>query len=596
MTWALRPYQKDAVEAAYQALAARDDNPCVVIPTGGGKTHVIAQICSDAVVRWKGRVLVLAHRKELLEQNAEKIQRYSDDAWKPGKFSVGVYSAGLGRRERVQQVVVAGVQSAFRRATELGRFDLVLIDEAHLIPPDGDGMYRTLLNDMAKINPLVRCVGFTATPYRMTTGEICTQENILNHVCYEASIPSMIAEKYLCDLVSKSGKPESIADTSDVRIRGGEFVERDLSQVFSDRRVVESACTEILREANSGAGRKKVLVFCCGIEHAKMVLAALKALGAGEKECGFVCAETPAIIRSGELEAFKRGATRFMVNVNVLTEGFDAPNIDMIALLRATQSPGLYYQMVGRGLRTHPGKENCLVLDFGENVMRHGPIDQIRPRDRSGPGGGDAPMRACKECQMLYPAAMIVCPHCGAPAPEKPIAKHQDKPADLPVISTGSEWETSEFEVTSVSYDVHQKRGAPQGHPRTLKVAYYSGIDSVFEWVCIEHEMGSYPHCRALAWWTLRSQTPMPDDADMANRLARAGALRVPDRLYVRRHKLDKELPKILSVHFTEEKPPAVSLASLENLDAEPVGTGTQSGAGGSMMQALGLTEDEVPF
>jgi DNA repair protein RadD len=144
-----------------------NDNPCVVIPTGGGKTPVIATICSDAVTRWDGRVLILAHVKELLEQAADKLDQICPD------IHVGVYSAGLKRRDTTHAVIIAGIQSVYQKAEQLGHFDLVIVDEAHMIPMEGDGMYRRLLADMRRINPHLRVIGLTATPFRMASGPIC---------------------------------------------------------------------------------------------------------------------------------------------------------------------------------------------------------------------------------------------------------------------------------------------------------------------------------------------------------------------------------------------------------------------------------------
>ena len=169
MTVTLRPYQVDAIAAAYNHMRTRDDNPCIVIPTGGGKTPVMAQICNDAV-GWGSRVLVIAHVKELLEQTAGSLSRMYPDLF------YGVYSAGLGSRDTQHDIIIGGIQSIYKRAFELGRIDLVLVDEAHMIPPDGEGMYRTLLKDLKTANPNIRIVGLTATPYRLGTGWICGPE------------------------------------------------------------------------------------------------------------------------------------------------------------------------------------------------------------------------------------------------------------------------------------------------------------------------------------------------------------------------------------------------------------------------------------
>jgi DNA repair protein RadD len=163
----LRSYQNEAVEAVYRHLRERDDNPVVVLPTGAGKSWYIAQMATDAVSQWNGRVLILAHRKELLEQNADKIRRLCPD------LRVGIYSAGLKRRDTDTPVLVAGIQSICRRACEFEPFDLVIVDECHLIPRDGEGMYRQFLREATIVNPHLRTIGLTATPYRLDSGPIC---------------------------------------------------------------------------------------------------------------------------------------------------------------------------------------------------------------------------------------------------------------------------------------------------------------------------------------------------------------------------------------------------------------------------------------
>jgi DNA repair protein RadD len=213
----LRPYQQEAVEAIYRHLRERDDNPCAVIPTAGGKTPVMATVCRDAVGQWQGRVLILAHVKELLQQAVEKLNAVAPELM----LQVGIYSAGLKRRDKEHPIIVAGIQSVYKRACELDSFDLVIVDEAHMIPPEGDGMYRQFLSDAKVVNPHLRVIGLTATPFRMTTGSICGQENILNAVCYEIGVRELIAQGYLCSLVSKAGREK--VDTGNLHIRAGEF-------------------------------------------------------------------------------------------------------------------------------------------------------------------------------------------------------------------------------------------------------------------------------------------------------------------------------------------------------------------------------------
>ena len=193
----LRGYQQIAVNAVYDYLRKSDLNPCVVLPTGAGKSIVIAKIVTDAVTLWQGRCLILAHVKELLEQNGTKIAALCPE------IDIGIFSAGLNSRNTKERVIVAGIQSVYDKAAQLGSFDLVLIDEAHLIPPDGDGMYRSFLDDMKKINPNIRLIGMTATPYRLKGGLICRKENLLNEVCCEIGVRELIVAGYLSAEIEK---------------------------------------------------------------------------------------------------------------------------------------------------------------------------------------------------------------------------------------------------------------------------------------------------------------------------------------------------------------------------------------------------------
>ncbi|MEK7879704.1 MAG: DEAD/DEAH box helicase, partial [candidate division NC10 bacterium] len=347
MTLALRPYQIAAIEAVYEHLRSRDDNPVIEIPTAGGKSAIIAQICSDAVTLWGGRVVITAHVKELLEQNAGELVALDPDLAIPTS-KVGIYSAGLGEKNPDLPITVAGIQSAFRKPEAFGKVDLVLVDEAHLIPPEGEGMYRTFLAALKEKNPLLRVIGLTATPYRMSTGLISAPENILNRICYSAGVLDLMRQGYLCKLVGKSVVEP---DTSDLHIRGGEFVADEAQALMTRSGVVEAACADLHRLAE---GRKSVLVFCTGVEHAQAVAKELNRLNNWGAVTLF--GDTPADERAETIALFKEGVVRYLVNVNVLTTGFNAPNVDCVAMLRPTMSPGLYYQMVGRGFRLSPGK------------------------------------------------------------------------------------------------------------------------------------------------------------------------------------------------------------------------------------------------
>ena len=430
----------------------------------------------------------------------------------------GVYSAGLKRRDRTHPVIVAGIQSVYQRACELDAFDLILVDEAHLIPPEGDGMYRQFLTDAKVVNPNVRLVGLTATPFRLKTGPICTPDGLLNSICYEAGVRELIRDGYLCPLVTKAGRTK--IDTSTLHERSGEFVADETEDLMDHDDLVEAACAEIMEHT---ANRQACLIFASGIRHGQHTVRVLT-----EKhgvECGFVYGDTPSDVREALLDRFRTGELKYLCNVNVLTTGFDATNIDCVVLLRPTLSPGLYYQMVGRGFRLHPGKLNCLVLDFGGNVLRHGPVDQIRVPDAKRPGGGPAPAKECPDCHALIAIGYARCPQCGYEFPPRERHKHEAKASDAAVLA--SQITTTRYVVQDVRYGVHIKRGAAEDEPRSMRVTYKVGWHQYkSEWICFEHE--GYARDKAIAWWRSRSPDPVPLTAQEAVDLANCGALRRP--------------------------------------------------------------------
>ena len=513
----LRPYQQEAVAAVYEHLRTRADNPCVVIPTGGGKTPVMATICRDSVVTWGGRLLIIAHVKELLEQSVEKLRVVCPEV----KF--GIYSAGLKRRDTRAPVIVAGIQSIYKRACELGPVDLILVDEAHMIPPEGEGMYQQFLAEARVVNPAVRVIGLTATPYRLKSGLICTPDHFLNHVCFEVGVRELIVQGYLSPLVSKAGINK--ADFDRLHVRAGEFVADEVENLMDDDRLVEAACAEMVDHA---LDRKAVLIFASGVKHGERIARTLR-----ERhgiECGFVTGETPTGERDAALNRFRRGELRFLCNVNVLTTGFDAPQIDCVALLRPTLSPGLYYQMVGRGFRPHQGKVNCLVLDFGGNVVRHGPVDAIRAQERTG-GEGAAPAKECPKCLSIVAAGYAVCPDCGHEFPPPERRKHSATATEVGVLSV--QITDTRHEVMDSAYSVHTKRAAPPGAPKTMRVDHQLGLNHwESEFICFEHD--GYARHKAEEWWRRRSSEPVPDTVERAVELANSGGLRSTRAITVR--------------------------------------------------------------
>ena len=532
----LRPYQQAAVDAVYEHLRSKDNNPCIVLPTASGKSIVLAKITQDAVEKWSGRVLILAHVKELLEQNSEKIRKLCPD------LRIGVYSAGLKSRDTSEQVIVAGIQSVYNKACELGPFDLVIVDEAHLIGLEGsgDGMYRTFLKDMKVINPHVRVIGLTATPFRLKGGLICKPENILNEICYEVGIKEMIAQGYLSPMVSRAGRTE--ANLDGLHIRGGEFISDEVETAMNKEEVTDAACREI---ANLIVDRKTVLIFCSSVDHCRNVAEKIRQYTG--KECAVVTGETPAKERadiiarlrgenvSADLFGTPMSSLKYCANVSVMTTGLDVPNIDCVVMLRPTASPGLLLQCAGRGFRLSPetGKRECLFLDFGGNILRHGPLDMIRVKEPGAGKGGDAPAKKCPQCLALIHAAYAKCPQCGFEFPPSEKSNLSDKASSAGIISGQIDY--TDYDVQDIYYCVHEKRGADPDAPKTMRVDYQVGFNEFkSEWVCPEHT--GYARGKFEKWWHERAALgcPMPRSAREAVSLANEGLLAAPESITVK--------------------------------------------------------------
>jgi DNA repair protein RadD len=566
----LRYYQSDAITATYDYLRSHTGDPLIVIPTGGGKTPVIATIARDAVMTWGGRVLILSHVKELLEQSAKTIAGLA-----PG-LDVGVYSAGLKSRKLDAPATVAGIQSIYKKAADLGPIDLCLIDEAHLIPMTGDGMYRQFLAEARIVNPNLRCVGLTATPYRMSTGLIYGEGTPFEGIAYEVGVRELIAKGFLSPLKSKRGLE---CDTSGLHLRGGEFIETEVQSLAMEN--VAEAVEELL--IHTATSRKAVIVFAAGVDHATEIANRIAGAGfavdvvtgedeeaeraeaiarfRGERLCS-ICRNALPCRRLGHADAEYLPPLQYLVNVNVLTTGFDAPNVDGVALMRATASKGLYYQMVGRGFRLADGKTDCLVLDFGNNVETHGPVDQLTaepycpPGDRKARDKAENQGKCCPACKAIVALGYAKCPECGSAFEREAGPRHEATASDAEVISGGGgsgavaeEW----FEVFGTKYASHTKKGAPDEAPKTLRVDYDCGLRFAYsEWVCVEHPAGGYARGKAETWWSeMANGADWPESAADAADLGNAGAFRTVRRVLVRKTRGSK-FPKIIERETTE--------------------------------------------
>lgn len=538
----LRWYQKEAVDSIYQWFDRETGNPLIVLPTGAGKSLVIAGFIHSVLAQWPSeRIVILTHVKELIAQNHAQMLR----CW-PGA-PAGIYSAGLRRREADAPILFAGIQSVFRKAREIGWVDLILVDEAHLIPKDGFGMYRQLLGDLTSMNSKLKVIGLTATPFRTGEGSLEKGEDRLFHgIAYSADLPRLIKEGWLSPVVSKS--THAPINTVGVHTQGGEFVAKELEQAAMAGNLVADAVSEIVAR---GKDRKSWLLFCCGVDHANAVA---DELARHKIPCAGVYGDTPAAERDEIVAAFKAGELRAIVNVNVLTTGFDAPQVDLIALLRPTKSPGLFVQMVGRGLRRADGKTDCLVLDFGENVRRHGPIDCVEVREpgkRTGEAADEVRAKLCPTCESLVATAARQCPDCGYewPAPEPTHHAKPDEDVEL-VRGTHPNGGIERWNVQVAIYRRHQKKDKPD----TLCAEYRCGFhQSAREWICFDHPVSSFPRRKAEMWWQQHGgQLPAPESVDIALCRIEGKELDEPESITV---DVRGEFPELKGVRMKPREP-----------------------------------------
>ncbi|ELA9384990.1 DEAD/DEAH box helicase [Vibrio parahaemolyticus] len=357
--YTLRPYQADSVKAVIHYFRKHSTPAVIVLPTGAGKSLVIAELARLA----KGRVLVLAHVKELVEQNHAKYEGYG--------LKGAIFSAGLGRKETDQQVVFASVQSVVRNLDSFkNQFSLLVIDECHRVPDDKNSSYQKVITHLRELNPGIKVLGLTATPYRLgmgwiyqyhTRGQVRTEESRFFRDCiFELPIRYLLDENFLTP-ARMMDAPVLSYDFSQLKpANTGRYKEAEMDMVIDKaKRATPQIVEQIIQYARE---RKGVMIFAATVRHAQEVHGLLP-----EGETAIVIGDTPTPERDAIIQAFKNREIKYLVNVSVLTTGFDAPHVDLIAILRPTESVSLYQQIVGRGLRLSEGKNECLVLDYADN-------------------------------------------------------------------------------------------------------------------------------------------------------------------------------------------------------------------------------------
>lgn len=514
-----RSYQIECVSCIWDYFQHNDGNPICALPTGTGKSVVIALFLQSVFLQFPNqKILVLTHVKELIEQNYKKLL----SVW-PGA-PAGVYSAGLNRRDTLQKIIFAGIASVAKRANLFGKVDLVIVDECHLVSPTEQTMYQKFFAALRQQNPYLKIIGFTATPWRLGHGRITDEGGIFTDTCFDItglhSFNRLIAEGFIAPLIPKP--TQTVLDTEGVHIRGGEFIASELQQAVDKEHITRAAIIEALDYRES---RKSWLVFASGVEHAIHTADIMNEYGVRTVAIHSKMSQSE---RDEALKGLKRGYYQAAVNNNILTTGFDHPPIDLILVLRPTQSTVLWIQMLGRGTRPYDpkkldmnkrdeyelamafpeAKENCLVLDFAGNTRRLGPInDPVVPRKR-GQGGGQAPVKVCPKCNCYVHASVRFCTGIlqnNSKCDHEFVFETKLKQGasteelirgELPVVEV--------FKVDHINYSRHQKVGRPD----SVKVTYYCGLRRFTEYVCVEH--GPPAGNKAKSWMMKRLKGDIP--------------------------------------------------------------------------------------
>jgi DNA repair protein RadD len=550
----LRDYQQEAVDAVFAywerapSTPERPASPLVVMPTGSGKSPTLGETTRRLVQDFGCRVLVATHRAELIKQDARAVRSIWPTA------PIGIYSAGLHRKE-VDQITICGVQSMLRGVSRLGHIDVLIIDEAHLLSPEDATSYQRMISALRAINPDMRVIGYTATPYRLGQGYLTEGDNALfTAVAYDVDVKRLIRDGWLSPIVT--GYVREQINLSEVGIRMGEFAAKDL-EMACDVDKINGVVADDVKDALD-RGRTSAMIFGTSVAHAKRLRNEMHIRGVS---CDVITGETEQGQRDEIIARFKARSLACLSSCDVLTTGFDAPVVDVLALVRPTMSPSLYVQMVGRGMRFAEGKKDCLLLDYGGNIARHGPIDDVRVKTKGKKTDGEAPTKVCPQCMAVQSPAVRVCGHCGYgwPAPER---KANDKASNLPALSIDMPPKAPPappklHDVGRVEWYKHHKVGDDTAPP-TLRVDYFPpGRLSVrkiaSEWVCIEHEEGGFAWRKAMRWWGEHVGCRDPKSVDDAIDLLSDGHMRPVVAIETTR---DGKWNRVTAIHHGERKEP----------------------------------------
>lgn len=515
-----RPYQQEASEALNQfVLSGQEGNPIVVVPTGGGKAFLVGKFMQDMRQAFPGcRMINVTHVGELVEQNFLEAR----ELWP--EIPSGLYSAGLGRKQAHCAITFASIQSIYKKAHLFKHIDFLIVDECQMMSNNAKSMYGKLITALRAVNPNLRVVGFTATAYRLDSGGLIGGEGaIFTDLVYDVRLGDLVRDGYLSPLRSKA--PDVVYDLTGVKTSGGDFVMKDLDAAINTEKLNIAAVNEMIA---AGKDRRSWLCFCVSVDHAYAVRDLVRANGISAE---VVEGNIDKGLRKRHIARFKNEEIRCLISVNVLLIGFNAPKVDLIALMRSTKSTGLYVQTLGRGTRKAPGKDDCLVLDYGRNIERFGPVDLIPSMlPPKGQGSGEALVKECPCCHELVHIAIMECPDCGYefPPPEKEEVRGASTKEVMATIGV------DENDWLAVMGVMCFKHAPMDGRAPTLRIEYTTVRNgkeiTAKDWICVGHtsSMGAM----AERWWgKMGGQFPAPVAVDEAITRIGQGELTPPSAI-----------------------------------------------------------------
>jgi len=515
----LRDYQLRALDEIWSALQVKH-NILITAPCSAGKTIIFSKIIQRLIRENPAfRTLILVDREILVQQSADKLKSVAPEL----ANHIGIVCASVSSIKRLDaRVTVASRQSLIKSMGEFAPVQLIICDEAHLmsIPHIGDekkDQYGEIISILKKYNEHVRLVGCTASPYRLGKrgGYIYGDMNspdatpYFDRVDSEITTRELLAGGFISPLVGMAAIDDTyVEDIANIAMVAGEYNMGQLSNMMCKGVHLQSAVDAWTRYAKD---RKKTLVFCTNIEHAELMAQTFRDYGISS--CA-IHSKLPQVDQAARMAELVAGTRKVFASVAKLTTGFDVPDIDCCIMARPTKSTALYQQMIGRGQRLAPGKENCMVIDLTGCTKEFGTdMDNLTVAIPRGGEGGEAPKKICpgnnadgSVCGQSIHASLRYCPYCQHEFPAPP--EMEAALGAMKEVAFNKAPEPEIYNVTYVNYQVHLSKKSGK---ELIKVSYESGSYATFnEWVCLPDHYDGYAVNKAKDWWAERTDEPFP--------------------------------------------------------------------------------------